>query len=338
MIMLYNEKRKRKGKPAARHSRKLLIVCLVVAAFLAGMKVVYEAARQYNALLTLRASATELMTIPGGTFTMGTTLAEAQQAVEDCVKRDRWDCTGLYSEDATPPVEVTVDTFRMEKTEVTFGQYVVFLNYLRSQGKDHLTGCHGFACIQTSNDDSSNGVISYINDTYAAPPNSVHHPVFAVTWYGAAAYCEAKDRRLPTEAEWERAARGNDDRLYPWGDIFEPNYAKIFIPGIRQPSTIDVGSHPEGASPYGVLNMAGNVEEWVADWYASDTFAILAQSPTPVINPKGPIVGLEKVLRGGSWDNLPFFARAVQRRSHDPLLGVDVPLPLNMGFRCASDA
>jgi formylglycine-generating enzyme required for sulfatase activity len=245
--------------------------------------------------LALQGLLTELVPIPGGTFQMGTTAAEVVAAVNACVADDG-NCRPEYGEDSAPPRNITLDSFQMELTEVTYEQYLAFLN---SRGpRSHLDGCFGFLCMATLNEtDVSN--VTFDSANYRVPSVLNRFPVANVTWYGARAYCEAIGRRLPTEAEWERAARGSDGRIYPWGNDRDTSRAKTSRPlvDVTLRGAVEVGSYPLGASPFGILDMSGNVAEWVADWYGENYYT---QEPT-ALNPTGPITGTQRVLRGGSW-------------------------------------
>ncbi len=148
------------------------------------------------------------------------------------------------------------------------------------------------------------------------------HPVRGVTWFQAQKYCQWSDRRLPTEAEWEKAARGPDGRLFPWGDQ-KPNADLVNFDFVMN-DILDVGKFPKGASAYQAYDMAGNVWEWVADWYAENYY-----SEAPYRNPIGPGSGNRRVIRGGAWNTAEQAIRSANRFWAFP--GRDD----FTGFRCA---
>lgn len=174
--------------------------------------------------------------------------------------------------------------------------------------------------------------------------NGPQHPVVCVSWYEAEAYANwlsaetGLEFGLPTEAQWEKAARGVDGRLYPWGNQWDgqrTNYCDTNCTQDWDDGTVNdgyawtapVGSYPLGGSPYGVLDMAGNVWEWTADWYSVDAYGGLVTQ-----NPTGPSTGDRRVFRGGSWFNAPNDLRPAGRDRNDPLsryFGVGVRLRLS---------
>ena len=202
--------------------------------------------------------------------------------------------------DEQPPHQVFLSAYYIDQFEVTIGLY-------RHCVEDDA--CEEPAYAPNCNWDKD------IDDT---------HPINCVNRQHALDYCAWAGLRLPTEAEWEKAARGTDGRIYPWGYELEGDEANFrFIAGATEP----VGSRPAGVSPYGAHDMAGNVWEWVSDWYG-DTY--YAESPRD--NPQGPLHGEFGVLRGGSWwfekESLP----AANREAYDPLL-----TDIDIGIRCARD-
>ncbi|WKZ48212.1 MAG: SUMF1/EgtB/PvdO family nonheme iron enzyme [Anaerolineales bacterium] len=171
-----------------------------------------------------------------------------------------------------PTHRVFLDEFWIDKTEVTNGMYA----------KCVLDG----ACNSPTSAKSSS------RETYFGDPQYDEYPVINVTWDNGKTYCEWVNRRLPTEAEWEKSARGTDDRNYPWGNI--PPTSNLM--NYQLNDTTEVGNYLNGASPYGALDMAGNVWEWVADWYRETYY-----SNSLISNPLGPVSGSYRGLRGGSW-------------------------------------
>jgi len=203
------------------------------------------------------------------------------------------------SRDEKPRHQVYLDAYHIDRYEVTNALYRRF------------AGATGRPPLDSWSDDVSNGP---------------QQPAVEVSWDEADAYCLWASKRLPTEAEWEKAARGNDGRKYPWGDQWNTgaNNSRAANLGKSAP----VGSYPAGASPYGALDMAGNVWEWVADWYQRDYY-----SHGPDRNPPGPASGTRKVLRGGSWNDAPDSLRTSYRYNFPP-----INRHAHVGFRCVRTA
>ena len=209
------------------------------------------------------------------------------------------DTIGDLRPECRPAHQVSVSSFEMTRDEVTVQQYAVFLE---ASGKTPPPEW----------------------DRQLEQPN---RPVVFVSWHDAAAFAKWAGGRLPTEAEWEKAARGTDARLYPWGDTppngNQANFGNAFS------TTRPVGSYPEGKSPYGVLDMIGNVREWVFDVYGEYYYG-----ESPEYNPQGPEPSDElkkRVLRGASYKDAVHFTHLGQRFGHVPNSPGE-----NRGFRCAS--
>jgi len=223
--------------------------------------------------------------VPAGEFVMG---AEAN------TKRD-------FS-NKSPAHSVYLEAFWMDQSEVTNAMYA--------------------RCVQAG--ECTFTVENAATDIHYHDPAYADHPVVYVKWEWAAAYCQWVGRRLPTEAEWEKAARGTDERKYPWGNE-APNAGRLNFNDLVGDTT-PVGSYPAGKSPYGILDLAGNVREWVADWFSAQYY-----QNSPFKNPFGPVKGQLKVLRGGSFKDGYAGVLATTRFSHDP----GSP-GMNRGFRCVS--
>jgi formylglycine-generating enzyme required for sulfatase activity len=280
-------------------------------------------------------TATDLIPIDGGTFAMGTDNTELNQAVNDCVNRDKGKCAIADGQDSIPIHQVTLDSFQIEKYEVSYDQYLAFLNSLLPTS--YKTGCGGEPCVALNDTDKSS-VLKLDGTTYKLT-NDIFHNYAAtfVTWYGASAYCQSIGRRLPTEAAWERVARsagphkGTDKRLYPWGTAWDPNNANTNRPTPSKGFTQPIEAYPTGASADGIYGLSGNAAEWVSDWYAADYYK--STDSSHLLNPQGPASGQQKVVRGGAWDEVPFFARTVQRQSQLPGRAYS-----DVGFRCAANS
>jgi formylglycine-generating enzyme required for sulfatase activity len=279
-------------------------------------------------LLVGRTSA--LVSVEGGNFDMGTTIQEVSQAVDECINTWEGRCELAFGEDSAPAHPVTVNPFFIEDAEVTYGQYMAFLNSTNAGmgPNSHRRGCGGQLCILTRSEEPNSSVI-FEGANYRVLPVIENNPATNITWYGAQAYCESIGRRLPTEAEWERAARGPLNNLYPWGNLFDTNLART-----SRPRSDVLGAQPVRTYPANnlIYDMAGNVSEWVSDWYSPTYYAQLANTGAATLNPLGPPAGTQKVIRGGSWDAVPFFSRSVHRQSEDPINGRPY-----IGFRCVAD-
>lgn len=218
-----------------------------------------------------------------------------------------------------PSHKVDLSPFWIDQTEVTNKMYSLCV----SEG----------VCETPARSDSSTRSRYYGNSEFD------NYPVIYINWEMAKSYCEWAGRHLPTEAEWEKSARGTDARQYPWGDD-EPNPGLLNYQATSQ-DTMEVGNFPNGASPYGALDMAGNVMEWVADFYSVSYYAV-----SPSSNPPGPQSGNFRVIRGSAWSardhyyeenyylyTLIYPIKASVRISAEPIRAAN-----NIGFRCAMDA
>lgn len=245
----------------------------------------------------------ETVLVPAGDFWMG------------CSSNDPF-CSD--DADNLPLHSVTLSEYSIDKYEVTNAQYA--------------------RCVVSNScevpDNFSPDGITDLEAYYAHAADYPDYPVNYLSWYDAEAYCTWAGMRLPTEAEWEKAARGtmvSNTLLYPWGerspDCSLANYYGSGYGCVGRPTR--VGSYTYGASPYGVMDMAGNVSEWVSDWYDADYY-----STSPTANPTGPDTGTEKVMRGGSWRDWGTQMRVYDRRPYEPVL--PTYSSDGYGFRCAS--
>jgi formylglycine-generating enzyme required for sulfatase activity len=235
--------------------------------------------------------------VPDGPFLMGSRDDDPQSSLAE-----------------RPQREIHLDGYWIDQTEVTNAMYAAFLNDMGNQREA------GVRWLTTS----KARVRHPLFGRWRSGAGFEQHPVTGVTWFGAQAYCEWAGRRLPTEAEWEKAARGTDGRTYPWGEGIQCRLANI-TSCTGSERTVPVESLPDGASPYAALHMAGNVAEWVADWYLDDSYAEM-----PDRNPRNEVGSAVKVVRGGSWSDDARAARAAARGS-----AVVGATSTAVGFRCA---
>ena len=249
--------------------------------------------------------------VPAGSFPMGSSQEDIDVALELCQRNSGGgECRRVWFENEGPRHRVTLDAFWIDRTEVTKAQY------RRCVESGH---CDGVACDPE------------------LEPKLDDQPVACVDWAHAQAYCVWAGARLPTEAEWEYAARGPEGHTFPWGDSFDParlNYCDanctykwrdpVHDDGYER--TAPAGSYEDGASWCGALDMAGNAWEWVADWYGAQYYA-----HSPAHNPQGPDSGEAHVMRGGSCYYLAAYVRSARRTSIPPSGG---ETNNSGGFRC----
>lgn len=239
--------------------------------------------------------------VPAGWFLMGTNRKDD----------DPFGLETQFDDTELPQRRIWVDAFEIDRYEVSLGEY---LAYLHQQGREaprelqeliwHLITVH------------------FIPDEVLAP-----WPALYVTWAEASDFCHRQNKRLPKESEWEKAARGNGGNLFPWGSTNPTEdiavFGKYHVHEI--PLVANVDSFEEGQSPYGLHHMAGNVGEWVEDWFGFDYYAFM-----PNRNPPGPKEGRYKGVRGGSWRSRPHMLRTATRGGAFP-----EQRAATIGFRCA---
>ena len=244
----------------------------------------------------------DMVLIPAGPFVMGSDK-----------KVDKNSYTAEF-----PQRTVHLDAFEIDKYEATTVQ---FLKFVLATNRAPL--------------------IDWQYDGGNFQDTMVSHPVMHVSWFEADAYCKWAGKRLPTSAEWEKAARGEDGRIYPWGNqpagLSRANFGRTGLSGpvrdrperlLLYPPIVSVDKYENSVSPYGVYQMAGNVAEWTADWYDPKYY-----KTAPNSNPRGPETGSQKAFRGGGWIDSTPSVRPAQRNGADPNTKMNW-----LGFRCARDA
>jgi len=243
-----------------------------------------------------------MVLIPEGVFTMGYNIDNENE----------WGDT-----DEEPVHKVFLKSYYIDRLEISASQFSNFLNHHPKKVPLYFQTGLGVT-------------IEKVGNLYSPRAELNNYPANRVSWYGADAYCRWVNKRLPTEAEWEKSARGIDGRVFPWGNelptndrvTFRRKFDKVGFKALEM-----VNSMPNGRSPYGVHHMAGNAWEWVSDWYED-----IYYERSPFANPKGPNIGVSKVLRGGNWYYKAYYMRTTYRFNEKP--GV---FKNWQGFRCAKD-
>ena len=254
-----------------------------------------------------------MVTVPAGWFLMGTQAKPVPSLALD----------GPLDDTEVPQRRIWLDAYQIDRDEVSLGNYLdAILKKPRALPPDLaelevLRQLAEFASLLLRP---------------KKPPDKVvaSWPAIKVTWFEADTYCHAAGKRLPSEAEWEKAARGETGLLFPWGNAAPDARRAVFARVASKtsqngPLVKSVDSLPDGRSPFGLHHMAGNVAEWVEDWSSADSYASM-----PDRNPTGPTDGRSKVVRGGSWKSTPSLLRAATRGGAPP----DLRAP-TIGFRCA---
>lgn len=248
------------------------------------------------------AQGSPMVTVPEGLFLMGT--AKTGQ--------DLFSLDLPYDDTEQPQRQVWLDRFAIDRDEVNLGEFLRWLNQQHRPMARELRK-----------------LIDHMITVHAVVPDALARwPALYVTWAEASDFCRAQGKRLPSEAEWEKAARGDKGNLFPWGQ--KPPVAGLAMFGQYHvheiPIVASVESGENGRSPYGLSHMAGNAAEWVNDWFGIDYYATM-----PDRNPHGVKQGRYKVVRGGSWKSAPALLRAATRSGASP-----DQRAATIGFRCAT--
>lgn len=242
-----------------------------------------------------------MIEVPAGWFLMGSLRKDD----------DPFGLAAPYDDTEQPQRRIWLDGYRIDRHEVALGNYLAFLIGRQHPVPDDLVG-----------------VIRHVTGVHGVAESTLARwPAIYVSWAEAEIYCKARGKRLPSEAEWEKAARGNEGAIFPWG-VAAPD-ATVAVFGYYHvhevPLLATIEDREPGRSPYGLHHMAGNVAEWVQDWFGFDYYSIM-----PDRNPPGPSAGRYKVVRGGSWKSNPVMLRTATRGGATP----DQRAP-TLGFRCA---
>ena len=243
-----------------------------------------------------------MMTISEGRFFMGTARTG----------HDLYSLDLPYDDTEQPQRRVWLDQFAIDRDEVSLGEFLLWLNRQHRPISGELRK-----------------LIDHMMTVHAVPPDTLARwPALYATWAEASDFCRVQGKRLPTEAEWEKAARGENGNLFPWGHkppaVGLAMFGQYHVHEIPIVASVERGE--EGRSPYGLHHMAGNAAEWVEDWFGIDYYATM-----PDRNPRGASHGRYKVVRGGSWKSAPPLLRTATRSGAAP-----EQRAATIGFRCAS--
>ena len=266
----------------------------------AGSKPSPELASHLTAIAELARPST-MVSVPAGTFPYGS----------KSVPTSPYGNWTPFDDTELPQHHVWLDGYEIDRDEVSLGEYLVFLQQANHHPPDELQK-----------------LLWHVITIHFIPDETLTRwPALYVTWAEANALCAAKHARLPTEAEWEKSARGSEGNLFPWGEKAPNSSLAMF--GQHHvheiPILANVDSLDQGRSPYGLHHMAGNVAEWVQDWFGPDYYAYM-----PERNPPGPTTGRYKGVRGGSWKSARIMLRTATRGGAPPN-----QRSATIGFRCA---
>ena len=247
------------------------------------------------------AQAAPVTAIPAGAFTIGS------KRIDD----DPYGLGTQFDDTELPQQRIWLDAFFIDRHEVSLGEYLAYLGRKKQHPPEKLQK-----------------LIWHVITVHSVSDQTLTRwPALYVTWHEAVGYCTSQGKRLPTEAEWEKAARGANGLLFPWGDT-APNGERAMFGQHHVheiPILAAVDSHLPGRSPYGLHHMAGNVAEWVQDWFGFDYYAYM-----PGRNPTGPSSGRYRGVRGGSWKSKIIMLRTATRSGFSP-----DQRSATIGFRCA---
>jgi len=259
-----------------------------------------ELARHLTSIASLAISS-PMQRIPASEFVLGS------KRIDD----DPYGLQTQFDDTELPQNRVWLDAYEMDRDEVSLGEYLKFLQQRQQHPPDELQK-----------------LIWHVITVHSVSDQTLTRwPALYVTWHEAKDFCLARAKRLPTEAEWEKAARGTNGRLFPWGEEApESRFAMFGQHHVHEiPILATVDSHDDGQSPYGLHHMSGNIAEWVQDWFGFDYYAYM-----PERNPQGPTSGRYKSVRGGSWKSNAIMLRTATRGGSPP-----DQRSATIGFRCA---